>query len=833
MKLTKKLLAIMLSMIMIVPFFSIASVFAEESQEEDLQVLLIEDNLPWSSEANSTVLNKIGVSYTKITTTQFNDVNLWNYDMVVVANDQNHDTYQNFKDFKEQLDLFANLGGVIIYGASDAGWATGTIQTDLPGGVKKELYYSHYNYVVDSDHPIVTASLSDGNGISDYDLYEDYCSHNDFLIESLPDDCNIILKSENGNPTLIEYPMGSGYIIASSLTWEFNYVRANYRYYASKVMDDLFLYGLSLCNKVNNTTAEKMKIKRDNNNFTHSSTSFFYNNEKQKYLMTDKDFNKLNSYYEQSFIEWLPFTKNQLQKARDSKWGGSCFGLSVSMALAYMNKIDLNNFVTFSNNEDDVYYNAPMPKQNVNFRSMINYYQLSQYVPMIDKKSVSASANDTSAYKKELQTIVELAKQSEKSGIPFIFTFGYKWTKDGNNDSAGHAIVCIGAEEVGNNYRIQFIDPNNTMDYIYATIDKNYSGITFESKYTASAQKTNNGRNNWKITWIGHDTLTTFYAIDIDGDSPNNKAKMAKAVNVEDIDIILFDSNAQFEITNSNGETLIFDGAEISGTMNILDIQHYEKGETIDYQVAVESSDSYEIDSARENIDISIYDSEDYYSVVGKNITDIDITMSENATIEGNQMDCEFYYGGIDGENTDMIKFENDNTDKIVVEETSDALVVGGDNIENTRTLGFSDAQTYEVSAEGSDGENLYYGKDNEIIPSIYIGTPSTNSIKYGETLMLYAYPENIPNGSKVVWSTTGKAVELKVSEDGNACAVVAKSNGTVDVTVMVVDENGEIVIIDDMKLESSQTIKVKSNIFIKIIAFFKKIFKVDMIIDD
>ena len=132
----------------------------QEETEELPRVLLIEDVLPWNSTANQEVLRGI-TEYDKTTTTEFLNVELENYGVVVFANDQPFDTYENYAAFKEYLELFASLGGVIVFGACDAGWSNGNLVEKLPGDVSKKTHYVYNNYIVDYNHPIVTASLSD------------------------------------------------------------------------------------------------------------------------------------------------------------------------------------------------------------------------------------------------------------------------------------------------------------------------------------------------------------------------------------------------------------------------------------------------------------------------------------------------------------------------------------------------------------------------------------------------------------------------------------------------------------------------------------------------
>ena len=215
------------------------------------RVLLIEDVLPWDSTANQAVLGKI-CDYDKTTTKNFLNVELENYGVVVFANDQPFNTYENYAEFKEYLELFASLGGVIVFGACDAGWSDGNLTEKLPGDVSKKTHYVKTNYITDPAHLIVTGALTDGDALLDEDLSNKYCSHVSFDEETLPAGSKIILReSDSDRPTLVEYPLGEGRVIASGLTWEHAYGRAGTYIegtrvgaFSKKAMEDMFRYAI-------------------------------------------------------------------------------------------------------------------------------------------------------------------------------------------------------------------------------------------------------------------------------------------------------------------------------------------------------------------------------------------------------------------------------------------------------------------------------------------------------------------------------------------------------------------------------------------------------------
>lgn len=223
--------------------------------DNDKKTLLIEDTLPWSSNANCTVLNSLTIPYNKISTQDFFDEDLTQYKLIILANDQYITSYNEYYLFQTQLENFANNGGTVLYGACDGGWANSYMDTQLPGGVTKGNSNEYYNYICNSENPIVTCELSDGIPLTDSMLYSNYCSHVYFNEDSLPANTDVILRETSCNrPTLIEYGVGEGKIIMSGLTWEHNYSYKDG--FGKHSLDDLFLYALQLSNELQESQTE-------------------------------------------------------------------------------------------------------------------------------------------------------------------------------------------------------------------------------------------------------------------------------------------------------------------------------------------------------------------------------------------------------------------------------------------------------------------------------------------------------------------------------------------------------------------------------------------------
>lgn len=236
-----------LAFLLVTSVFSTSTVAYADTAQKDF--LLIETSLPWESRANSKVLNEIGKTYDKITAKKAQTTDLSKYRVIIIANDQSSATYKTLKNLNSQLQTYVENGGTIVYGCCYGGFSTGSSASTILGGVKIVDGGSMQDKIVDSTSPVVTAEFSDHIALTDADLTGNGANHVYFDTNSLPAGTNIILNAGiDTQPTLIEYKMGSGTVIASGLTWEFTYDNTKYGMFSKKALDDLYLYALKLSN---------------------------------------------------------------------------------------------------------------------------------------------------------------------------------------------------------------------------------------------------------------------------------------------------------------------------------------------------------------------------------------------------------------------------------------------------------------------------------------------------------------------------------------------------------------------------------------------------------
>ena len=116
----------------------------------------------------------------------------------------------------------------------------------------------------------------------------------------------------------------------------------------------------------------------------------------------------------------------------------------------------------------------------------------------------------------------------------------------------------------------------------------------------------------------------------------------------------------------------------------------------------------------------------------------------------------------------------------------------------------------------------------DDILPEngTIIRTPSTDTVKYGETLVLRSGIEALPDGMKIVWTTDGESTTIIPSEDTLTCKVSCEKKESFTVTATLIDEDGNVA--TDMygnEITTEQTITSKVNFIYKLISFFKNLF--------
>ena len=178
------------------------------------RILLFEDALPWESDALHQILEANGIAFDIAGSDQMADIELSNYQTVIVANDQPQDFYDAYNDNVGRLEEYAADGGFVWVEAASSGSNGGAFGNGgLPGGGSiLEEVFEESNNVADPAHPTMAGVPSPFTGT--------FASHSAF--EDLPADAQVIATgTDSGLPTMVEFPLGAGRVLATGQTLEF------------------------------------------------------------------------------------------------------------------------------------------------------------------------------------------------------------------------------------------------------------------------------------------------------------------------------------------------------------------------------------------------------------------------------------------------------------------------------------------------------------------------------------------------------------------------------------------------------------------------------------
>lgn len=130
--------------------------------------------------------------------------------------------------------------------------------------------------------------------------------------------------------------------------------------------------------------------------------------------------------------------------------------------------------------------------------------------------------------------------------------------------------------------------------------------------------------------------------------------------------------------------------------------------------------------------------------------------------------------------------------------------------------LGFEDSE-WLIPILKSKIKTLYAGELAVI--KIDIRTPSQTKINYGDSIILHADVESLPQGLSIQWQTDNDNFKIvEISADGTTCKITPNESGDTVFTASVISQYG-------VHGSDTQTLTAKAGFFQKIFAFFKELF--------
>lgn len=131
--------------------------------------------------------------------------------------------------------------------------------------------------------------------------------------------------------------------------------------------------------------------------------------------------------------------RTQIKPGENGKWSGSCYGLACMEILVKSGKISPGSI----HDGAESLYQIPIPKDNEEVESLINFYHLQQFTDYGEKK-LSSIASRTSA-EERVNQVIAAAEKAQESKMPALLVFDYSKNKSSQSMEA-HAVVIFGIE---------------------------------------------------------------------------------------------------------------------------------------------------------------------------------------------------------------------------------------------------------------------------------------------------------------------------------------------------------------------------------------------------
>ena len=183
----------------------------EDGSQRTPDVLILRNNLGWGYDVNQPMLESLGATVSVAGGADIGVIDLSLFDMVVVESQQDQGFYQAMQDNVAWFEAYVQAGGVLeIHLSTYTNLRLPGLQ--LPGGAELPSWeaFDYDNYIVDPNHPI-TVGLTDP-------FVGNFASHEELL--TLPVNAHTIIANTAGNATVVEYPLGGGHVLLSTMTWE-------------------------------------------------------------------------------------------------------------------------------------------------------------------------------------------------------------------------------------------------------------------------------------------------------------------------------------------------------------------------------------------------------------------------------------------------------------------------------------------------------------------------------------------------------------------------------------------------------------------------------------
>lgn len=367
------------------------------------------------------------------------------------------------------------------------------------------------------------------------------------------------------------------------------------------------------------------ELGKHNNNFIHTNLEDYPG----AGFVDLKDYHISERLYDKLVKSSSDGEKDLIKRKMSGEWGGSCYGIVSTMALAFLGKLDLSLF----DNDSEFYHDMDYPSENKAFLDAINYYQLSQHLQHGGQKSAAIDYvyngnlfTDFIGYilgfENKLHSFLEHLVFAANTNEVLPFTY--------STENGGHAILVCGSayDKEKKSYVLKLYDENVVSGkddngyFADMIIAEDYSEFSFETPGDDI---------------INQQTFDSLYFLDVNNIynekpypvSSNKISNNSKGVKIK------IPIGIKFELQNYNGKILKYDGSSFTGDMEIYDISTIVAGKNSEWLISIEDSISFTFKPSKNVTYIDIYNNNKLIALEGQNIDSADISFEKGIEMNG------------------------------------------------------------------------------------------------------------------------------------------------------------------------------------------------------
>jgi hypothetical protein len=197
-------------------------------------VAIFRDILPWNLNMTEPVLVNYGISYTLYNSSDFGSVDLSSFDKVIIPSDQTQTFYNRLSGNSTWFESYVSNGGFLDLRLTDQGWNGGNWDgLVMPGGLSKTFVYIQNVSINLPLHPILNNPFL----VEDVELDGWLYSAHGYFHEYPTGAKKILLYPVANEPVMLEFMYGSGFIVATMQTIEWNENKN-----LTRILENMILY---------------------------------------------------------------------------------------------------------------------------------------------------------------------------------------------------------------------------------------------------------------------------------------------------------------------------------------------------------------------------------------------------------------------------------------------------------------------------------------------------------------------------------------------------------------------------------------------------------------